>query len=477
MISSDVRIQGFDARAFTNLVSLFAPNVVFRQERDPADSDAPEHSVLEPRVLERRAQDEARGELPERDGSLVVVVSKHGKVRKAFHTVHGRVRDLELAGLDRLEGLPEMYGAKRVIALREGSLEDLFARASSRMHREDDYIAQVLHVIRAIREEMDEGRIVVHPRPFPSIPLPTPQLVRRTLDSVLPDDRSFVLAVWRGHSLWTAVILRRRAGEIDWIAGPDQLLAWTGPLGGDWRRDHRLVSQAAAEHVAPVHLGLYGDLRSVRRLLRSREAGAWAKAVASREVILHPTPPYVAVALGADAARRVAQKSSAMFGGGLLGGLDPLRRLAPLLSVLRNRVGEVASVTQALGFDPLKLLAQFLERVDPVEANEGDGTADDARVDEGRYGEADAESVMYSFDREAAANEGEEHDPLARTSIPYADLDADDLEAAMHGLEDDVDEGADEDDAEDADEDEELDGDVDGPATGEREGTRDRGDD
>jgi polar amino acid transport system ATP-binding protein len=143
---------------------------------------------------------------------------------------------------------------------------------------------------------MDEGRIVVHPRPFPSIPLPTPQLVRRTLDSVLPDDRSFVLAVWRGHSLWTAVILRRRAGEIDWIAGPDQLLAWTGPLGGDWRRDHRLVSQAAAEHVAPVHLGLYGDLRSVRRLLRSREAGAWAKAVASREVILHPTPPYVACA-------------------------------------------------------------------------------------------------------------------------------------------------------------------------------------
>ena len=465
MISSDVRIQGFDARAFTNLVSLFAPNVVFRQERDPADSDAPEHQAAA-----HAAEDDARGEIPERDGSLVVVVSKAGKVRKAFHTVHGRVRDLDFPGFDRLEGLPEMYGAKRVIALREGSLEDLFARASSRMHREDDYVAQVLHVIRAIREEMDEGRIVVHPRPFPSVPLPTPQLVRRTLDSVLPDDRSFVLAVWRGHSLWTAAILRRRAGEIDWIAGPDQLLAWTGPLGGDWRRDHRLVSQAAAEHVAPVHLGLYGDLRSVRRLLRSREAGAWAKAVASREVILHPTPPYVAVALGADAARRVAQKSSAMFGGGLFGGFDPLRRLAPVLGVLRNRVGEVASVTQALGFDPLKLLAQFLQRVDPVEANEGEEGSDVSRVEEGRYGEADAESVVYTFDREDAANEGEDHDPLARTSIPYADLDADELDSAMRGLEDDVDESTNE--GEEA-----LDEDVDGPATGEREGTRERGDD
>ena len=46
MISSDVRIQGFDARAFTNLVSLFAPNVVWRNERDPLDSDAPENSAL-----------------------------------------------------------------------------------------------------------------------------------------------------------------------------------------------------------------------------------------------------------------------------------------------------------------------------------------------------------------------------------------------------------------------------------------------
>ena len=215
MISEDVRIQGFDARAFTNLVSLFAPNVVYRHGRDPADSDAPE--------LDR--EERAEGS----DGTLVVVVSAKGTLRKAFHTVHGRVRDLEWEGFEALESLPERYGAKRVVALREGVLEDAFARASARMHREDDYVAQWLHVVRAIREEMDQGRIAIHPRPFVSVPLPTAQLVRRTLDSVLPDDRAFVLAVWRGHTLWTAAILRRRAGEIDWVAGPDQLLAWTGP--------------------------------------------------------------------------------------------------------------------------------------------------------------------------------------------------------------------------------------------------------
>jgi hypothetical protein len=455
MISEDVRIQGFDARAFTNLVSLFAPNVVYRHERDPVDSDAPE--------LDREERAESA------DGSLVVVVSAKGTLRKAFHTVHGRVRDLDwepsAQAFDGLDGLPERYGAKRVIVLREGVLEDAFGRASARMHREDDYVAQWLHVVRAIREEMDQGRIAIHPRPFVSVPLPTAQLVRRTLDSVLPDDRAFVLAVWRGHTLWTAAILRRRAGEIDWVAGPDQLLAWTGPLGGDWRRDHRIVSQAAAAHVAPVHLGLYGDLRSVRRLLRSREAGAWAKAVASREVILHPTPPYVAVALGADAVRRVAQKSSAVFGGGLLGGLDPLRQMMPVLGLLRNRVAEVASVTQTLGFDPLKLLAGFLQRVDPDEGGGGDDALDAgvAREDEGRYGDADAESVAYDLAAHGASANGladEDDVPLSRASIPYAHLDADEsFDDSLGG------EGDDEARAEHEEGD-------DGPSTGERVGSR-----
>ncbi len=376
MISDDVRIQGFDSRAFTNLISLFAPNLVWRNERDPLDSDAPEIDAQAVESAEKKA----------RDGSLVVVVSAKGTLRKAFHTVHGRVRDFRFEGWDRLDGVPERYGAKRVIVLREGSLEELFARASQRMQRDDDYVAQWLHVVRAIREEMDAGRIAIHPRSF-SVPLPTPQLVRRTIDSVLPDDRTFVLAVWRGSSLWTCAILRRRAGEIDWVAGPDQLLSWTGPLGGDWRRDHRIVSQAVTAHVAPVHLGLYGELRSVRKLLRSREPGAWAKAVASREIIVHPTPPYVAVALGADAMRRVARRST-----DLLGGLDPFQRLAPMLTYVRGRVAEVASVTQTLGFDPLKLLAQFLQRVDPLEEEDpavgGDGR-DTLREHPGAMAEAD----------------------------------------------------------------------------------------
>ncbi len=382
MIADDLRVQGFDARAFTNLVGLFAPNLVFRRERDPAESDAPELEPLD------AVTDAHGGKTAKPEGSLVLVVSARGKLLKAFHTVRGRVRGLELGApspsdpFGPLEEFVARYDAARVIALRAGVLEELFARASARMHRDDDYLAQWLHVARAVREELDAGRIDVYPRPLRAIPLPTAALVRRALDAILPDDHAFVLAVFRDHALHTAAALRRRGGEVDWIVGPDELLAWTGPLGGDFRRDHRVLSDAVAEHVAPVHLGLYAELRSLRRLLRSREAGAWVKAVLSREVILHPVPPYVAVALGADAARRVTRKSTE-----LLGSLDPVKRLAPVLGVLRSRIVEVASVTQTLGFDPLKLLAQFLDRVDPDEEEEepSEAVGDD---DEGRYGDA-----------------------------------------------------------------------------------------
>jgi hypothetical protein len=50
--------------------------------------------------------------------------------------------------------------------------------------------------------------------------------------------------------------------------------------------------------------------------------------------------------------------------------------MAPLMTYVRGRVAEVASVTQSLGFDPLKALAQFLDRVDPIEENEFE-TSDD----------------------------------------------------------------------------------------------------
>ncbi len=352
MISASLRFEGFDSRSWTNLISLFAPTVVERMSRDEADSDAP---VLEPH--ERAASPR---------GSLVIVLDDRDRVIKALHTRYGRVEGVTWSGPGELPALAREHGARRALALREGVIEEIAERVARRCDRDDDYAAQWRTLARAIREMNEAGLLHTWPRPLANVPIPTAAMMRRAMDTVLPEDHAMVLVVWNGSAPWTGLVLRRQASGIDLVAGPDLLARWTGPLGGDWRRDYRVVSDAVAESVAPVHLGIFTELSSLRPLLRTDEPGAWARAVAVRAVIVHPTPPYVAVALGADAVRAVARESSRW-----LGGIDALAPLAPVATYLRGRVAEVASVTATLGFDPLKLLAQWLRRAEDAEQTRG----------------------------------------------------------------------------------------------------------
>lgn len=348
MIHPALRFEGFDAASWTNLISLFAPNVVARLASEGADSDAPE---LEEHERGRRGR-----------GALIVVLDDQDRVIKAFHTVYGRVEGLAWRGPGELEALAREHGARRCVALREGVIEEIAERVARRLDRDEDYVAQWLLVARTVREMSEAGLLHSWPRPLAAVPVPTAAMVRRALDTVLPEGHAMVLVVWNRAALWTALVLRRQPGGIDLVAGPDLIARWTGPLGGDWRRDYRIVSDAVAASVAPVHLGVFTELSTLRGLLRSADPGAWARAVAVRDVIVHPTPPYVAVALGADAVRAVARGSARW-----LGGVDALATLAPVARYVRGRIAEITSVTATLGFDPLQVLAVWLRRAEDAE--------------------------------------------------------------------------------------------------------------
>jgi hypothetical protein len=348
VIHPGLRFEGFDARSWTNLISLFAPNVVARLSTEGADSDDPE--------LEEHERVEGGR------GALVVVLDDRDRVLKAFHTIYGRVEGLVWSGPGDLEALARSHGARRCVALREGVIEEIAERVARRLDRDEDYLTQWLLIARTVREMSEAGLLHSWPRPLAAVPIPTAAMVRRALDTVLPEGHAMVLVVWNGSTPWTGLVLRRAPEGIDLVAGPDLIARWTGPLGGDWRRDHRVVSDAVSRAVAPVHLGIFTELSTLRGLLRSADPGAWARSVAVRDVIVHPTPPYVAVALGADAVRAVARESARW-----LGGVDALSALAPVARYVRGRIAEVTSVTATLGFDPLKVLAIWLRRAEDAE--------------------------------------------------------------------------------------------------------------
>jgi len=370
VISESLRFEGFDSRSWTNLIGLFAPNVVHRLESEGADSDAP-------------VADESSSAA--RSGSLIVVLDDREHVLMAMHTRNGRIKGLEYEGPDSLEAMAERWSASRCVVLREGVMEEIAERAAYKTERGDDYLAQLLVISRTIREMSEAGLLLTWPRTFEAAPIPTIGMVNRALDTVLPDNHAVVIVIWNGNSVWSALVLRRRDGFIDLVAGPDLLTRWTGPLGGDWRRDYRVISEAVDRAAAPVHLGIFTNLGTLRELLRSYDPGAWATAVAVRDVIVSPTPPYIAVALGADVVRATAKESARW-----LGGIDALGQFAPLANFVRSRIAEVASVTATLGFDPLNLLAQWLRRAEPV--SEG-GPSVDSAADQTVDADDDAEET------------------------------------------------------------------------------------
>ena len=128
MISAGLRIEGFDARSWTNLVSLFAPPVRRRTQRTPRASDDPEIDLGSEDIDVERVEVEGdddegdtasdAGEAVPAEGSLFIVVTPRGRVRKAFHTTRGRTKGVRYEGPLDLERLAREASARRAVVLR-----------------------------------------------------------------------------------------------------------------------------------------------------------------------------------------------------------------------------------------------------------------------------------------------------------------------------------------------------------------------
>ncbi|MAQ19836.1 MAG: hypothetical protein CMN30_34165 [Sandaracinus sp.] len=351
MIGPDLRVEGFDAESWTHLVGIFMPNLEDRLSREPPSSDA--DVSLDP-------DDGGRAR-----GTLILVDDAERRILMARHSMEGTLPGLvgESSARD-LRDLTAAQGARRVVVIREGALDGLADALADGLAHEppsarSGYVTQWLVLLRAVRQMVEHGELRVWPNPLASVPVPSNRMVQRTFDQVLPDDRALVVALFDRDEPYTSLVVRRRHGLIDLVAGPDLITTWTGPLGGDWRRDHRILNRAVERHVAPVHLGLFAEVDAVREALRSGEPGEWARQVTVRDMVIDPMPRSVKVALGADAIRGLSHITS-----DLLGGFDLVRAAGPVLDRVRSRWTEIRSLSEELGFDPFIVLAALLRRDD-----------------------------------------------------------------------------------------------------------------
>lgn len=327
MFSADVQVLDFTAQDWLRLPQLFRPPL-------PASS----RTALAP-----------GGIFAVRDGDRIVKVTS---------TRHGRLPPPE-AGNVTARALGEQHGASFAIVLSTAALEQLGDRFARRMSRGQSFHAQVEAFVAGMRELEQEGELELWPTPFAEWPIPTERAFGSALDLLCADGKVLVLGAFEGGELFTALCLRRRGPGFDAIMGPDRLRQDMGLLSGDFTRDYRYLAAAVESRLGHVAAGCYAELSTFRRLAAQSEPGAWASAVAARDVVLTPVTPGLAVPLGVDAGRAalsLAKGVAARFG--------VLQNLGGSSGQLGATLGRAYSfvqsdVRQYLGFDPWRALGSW----------------------------------------------------------------------------------------------------------------------
>jgi hypothetical protein len=330
MLAPDVRFEGFSCRDWQRVLELFRPQ---RPEGMPRDPDRPQGTIL--------------------------AVHARGKLRKLLHSQAGRLRleDVAREWPMSAEALARRHEASYAVVLESGALEWILEELGARLRPEDDFTTQLLALLTLAREQTERGAIDVWPRRLAGVPIPRAATVERTFDAVCPPGKAMLLGLFERDELWTSICIRRGKDGFDWILGPDALRSELGLLSGDYRRDHRHLARAVSDRVGPLALGCYADAATFRRLEVDPTPGAWAMAVAVRDVVLYPAPPGMAVPIGLDvgraawrALREVASR------------IDPTGMLDPALTKVRDVAFGGRPFEETLGFEPLEVLRRLLAR-------------------------------------------------------------------------------------------------------------------
>jgi hypothetical protein len=296
---------------------------------------------------------------PQRAQGLVLALHDGGKLRKLLHSQVGRLRldDLERHWPITAEELANRHDASWAISLQRGALEDIMEGLGARIQRQDDLTQQMLTLLSLIQGQLAAGRIDLWPHRLHGIPMPTKAMIESTLDTVCPAGKTMVLGLFDGDALWTSVALRRGDQGIDLILGPDQIRGQLGLLSGDFRRDHRHLARFVADYAGPLSLGCFAEHQTFRALEVDPTPGAWALAVAVRDVVLHPVPAAMAVPLGLDVGRAALSALRE-----LAARLDPAGVLTPTIAAIRDVTLGQRQVDEVLGFNPFDVLRMLLAR-------------------------------------------------------------------------------------------------------------------
>jgi hypothetical protein len=293
----------------------------------------------------------------------VIAVTTGPRLRKLLSTQRGRLDPATEPWPVPLPELAKRHEARWAIELGSGALDELMDRFAVRLRKEHDFSAQILEFFAALRELEAEGAVRLWPPRLDQWPMPSERILLHVLEALCPEGKAVMLGVFAHGEVATCLVMRRRGSGFDRIVGPEDLRSEMGLTSGDWTRDYRHLARAAEYRVAPLALGCFGELSTFQDLASQSTPGAWAAAVAARDIILSPLVPAVAIPLGIDAGRAAVlamRELAERLGAGSW--LEAASARYPGFERVRQLYAGERDLKSVLGLDPWGLLKKLLSR-------------------------------------------------------------------------------------------------------------------
>jgi hypothetical protein len=292
--------------------------------------------------------------------SFALVIIDQGAVVGALIAGQGAVAPAEVpfagTGPADLTALREALEVGMVIVLSADAVGQLHQLIESRLQLDQDYAAQGLVILRALKELSGAG-VWTEPRLLELVPAPGIDPIQRTFDLLVPDNTALMAYVFEDDrsGVHASIIATKVDGNIDSVAThlavADLVPAQT--LARDWRSQHKRLVRAVEERFAKPSIAMFLDRGTWYRILTG-PTDQLAREIRARNLIIDPAPAWLLGLLGAATVGAVAMRSASAIGKLLP---ESARRMASDWAAAgKEAIRDAGAGPFALlGFDPIEL--------------------------------------------------------------------------------------------------------------------------
>jgi hypothetical protein len=335
VLSSELELSDLDARHWKNWWRLLMP----------------------PRVLEPTRWALA---ILDRGALIHLIVRGEGARELSAQPALGELSQRALAGYARA------LGVAAVIAVERRLIAELSAEIEAALQIDQDYVAQGLVVLRALKRHAGHG-VWTEPPLLELLPAPGYEAVQRTFDLLVPD-RSAMLAYVIDddrRAVHASIIAVKSGGDIA-RAATHRAIADVVPeasFARDWDRSYRRVIDAVEDRFARPSIALFAERATVLGILTG-PSDQLARELTAKRVVIDPAPAWLLGLLGGAAVAAIAGRAATALAGMLP--QSTRDRASALASRAREAIKDSGAHPFALlGFDPLELWSRLKHYYQP----------------------------------------------------------------------------------------------------------------